>query len=266
MEFIENRIIKDATDNMNMEIIEMKYVKLGKDWNAVRSSKSSYTRVYFVTVGTGKINCNGEEIILTPGNIYIIPSDMNFGYSCDAYLEKLYCHIKVCRLDGLDVLSHINKCVVLKNKSDVINKIVNEFNFYNINNALNIKAILYSIVSEAVGYNCLGEAIKYGKLVREVIEYIENNLSNKLALNELSAQFFVSSGKLQKQFKKEVGVNIGSYINSRIMNRAEDMLKYSEKPIKEISDDLGFCDQFYFSRAFSKHYGVPPKKYRDNIF
>ena len=63
-------------------------------------------------------------------------------------------------------------------------------------------------------------------------------------------------------FKKEIGVSVGRYIDDRLMYVAELELRRGEKSINEISDMLGFCDQFYFSRRFSQTYGIPPIKYR----
>ena len=40
------------------------------------------------------------------------------------------------------------------------------------------------------------------------------------------------------------------------------MLIDEERPIKEISSALGFANEYYFSRFFRKHTGVPPGQYR----
>ncbi len=59
---------------------------------------------------------------------------------------------------------------------------------------------------------------------------------------------------------------IGTYISIRIMELAETELRKGDKSIKEISDRLGFRDQFYFSKCFTAHYGITPKKYISSCF
>jgi AraC-like DNA-binding protein len=46
------------------------------------------------------------------------------------------------------------------------------------------------------------------------------------------------------------------------MQRAVQLLNTTNLSIKEISDQLGFSDQFYFSRAFSKMHGHAPTEHR----
>jgi len=37
------------------------------------------------------------------------------------------------------------------------------------------------------------------------------------------------------------------------------------KPIKEIARNLGYEDEYYFSRLFKANTGVPPQAYRDRV-
>ena len=96
-----------------------------------------------------------------------------------------------------------------------------------------------------------------------MLAFIENHLSAKLTIAEIADEMFVSVSKLQKTFKREIGVSVGKYINDSLMLLASREVR-SEKSIKDISDMLGYCDQFYFSRRFSEHFGVSPLNYRKN--
>ena len=70
---------------------------------------------------------------------------------------------------------------------------------------------------------------------------------------------------LRKNFRAKMGIPIGKYINNRIMNKAELEIRRGEFSVSEISDMLGFCDQFYFLRCFSEKYGMPATKYRKKL-
>ncbi|MBW8864222.1 MAG: helix-turn-helix transcriptional regulator, partial [Verrucomicrobia bacterium] len=53
-----------------------------------------------------------------------------------------------------------------------------------------------------------------------------------------------------------------NYMNHLRMKRAVELLKTTDWQIKQISDQLGFSDQFYFSRAFSKMHNHSPSEHR----
>jgi len=44
------------------------------------------------------------------------------------------------------------------------------------------------------------------------------------------------------------------------LRRAEEMLRYSDRRVKEVSDALGFANPFHFSRTFRRHFGRPPSQ------
>jgi AraC-like DNA-binding protein len=72
-----------------------------------------------------------------------------------------------------------------------------------------------------------------------------------MTINEISSALFISKLVLQKHFKMDLGKPIGKYIDQCLMARAERELLDRSLSIKDISEHLGFSDQFYFSRKFS---------------
>ena len=105
----------------------------------------------------------------------------------------------------------------------------------------------------------------YSESTTKAMNYIKENLSSKLTCGDVAAALFISLERLRKTFRTETGVSIGKYITNALMNKAELEVRRGEMSIKEISDMLGFCDQFYFSRYFSSKYGMPPSKYRNKV-
>ena len=58
---------------------------------------------------------------------------------------------------------------------------------------------------------------------------------------------------------------LGRYVNDRLFYYAEQQLRLTDRTIKEISEQLGFCDPFYFSRMFTQRFGTSPKEYRRRL-
>ena len=88
------------------------------------------------------------------------------------------------------------------------------------------------------------------------------NISADLSMEKIAKALSTSSEKLRKTFRSETGISIGKYIDNRVMHKAELMVREDRYSIKEISDILGFCDQFYFSRCFTRKFGISPRTYR----
>lgn len=100
------------------------------------------------------------------------------------------------------------------------------------------------------------------KLPQLVREYINKNYASKISLSTLSLKFGCCNATLTKTFKKEYGTSIMAYLSTVRLKKAEKMITKSRKSFKEIANECGFYDQNYFSKAFTKAYGLSPKEYR----
>ncbi len=100
------------------------------------------------------------------------------------------------------------------------------------------------------------------KLPQMIKEYINKNYSSKITLSILSQKFRCCNATLTKCFKKEYNLSIMTYLCTVRLRSAESMIIKTGKSFKEISADCGFYDQNYFSKTFTKQYGMSPSEYR----
>ena len=107
-----------------------------------------------------------------------------------------------------------------------------------------------------------GEVRDYSKPVSDAISYVRTHLTASLTVKEISEASLCSKSTLSAMFKNEVGQSVATYIEDLLMSEAQTMLLYSDRTVGQISEKLGYCDQFYFSRRFSKRFGISPKDYR----
>ncbi len=248
-------------DNLHINIYEMESVTLSERWRA-ENICSPYTRVYMVTGGEGTIYNEKCELSLIPGNIYIVPAGLKFSYKCEMALEKIFLHISLTLPGTRDIFDGTGDFIVLENKAELIEIFKNNLKSDTAMKVAYIKSSLYGIVAEALSRKSDCKIKNYSPLVLNIIKYIDYNLTESMSANSVAEALFISVGKLRKVFREEVGVAIGKYINERLMHIAEMQIRFTTKSVKEISDSLGFCDQFYFSRCFVQKYGISPKKYR----
>ena len=106
---------------------------------------------------------------------------------------------------------------------------------------------------------------KYGEIVKNVISLISHNLTIKTDIKQFAQRLYISESKLRNVFLKEMGIPIGKYIDDMIFIKAKELLAKEQLSIAEISAELGFCDQFYFSRRFKEKFGETLSSFRKNI-
>lgn len=99
-------------------------------------------------------------------------------------------------------------------------------------------------------------------LAQAVKRYVDQNLSSKITLADLSWNLHCSTVTLTEHFKKEFGITIMQYVTQKRMQRAEEMLVGSAGSINEISSACGFADVEYFSRTFKETHGISPNRWR----
>lgn len=94
-------------------------------------------------------------------------------------------------------------------------------------------------------------------------EYIRKYYHQKIYISDIAKALGISESHLSRIFKKETGESIQEYSMHMRIERAENLLKYSEASLTEISEYLCFSSQSHFGKVFKVHKNMTPKQYRD---
>lgn len=97
-----------------------------------------------------------------------------------------------------------------------------------------------------------------------VIEYIENNLTEKMDLSMIAKAVGYSKYHLHRMFVNMVGLSIHDYVQRRQLTESAKLLVFSDKPIIEISLIAGYESQQSFTNVFKQMYKKTPNEYRLN--
>lgn len=101
----------------------------------------------------------------------------------------------------------------------------------------------------------------------EIVEYAEvylkNNLSKSVTLQELSDKLGISQVYLCRVFKKHKNMSpIDSFIRLKVEKAKDYIRNYPELIIKDIAENLGFNDAYYFSKVFKKLEKMSPSEFK----
>ena len=96
-----------------------------------------------------------------------------------------------------------------------------------------------------------------------VKEYIDAHFNEKITLNDLSREFYISKNYLPRVFREQFGMSIKEYLQVVRITHAKQLLRTTNKSAEEIGIECGFGTLSYFSRAFKDIEGVSPTGYRE---
>lgn len=75
----------------------------------------------------------------------------------------------------------------------------------------------------------------------------------------------LSYESFRKKFSKSVGFSPGRFHLDARIDRAAALLHQGRHQIREIAEQLNFCDEFYFSRCFKRRFGQSPREFRRRV-
>ena len=99
-------------------------------------------------------------------------------------------------------------------------------------------------------------------LVRKVITDVDTDLKEPLTLQYFSEKLEVNGSYLSNLFRRETGKTITQYVTDQRLKHAENLLRYTNKPVRSVAAEVGIGDAQYFSRLFRKKTGMKPTEYR----
>lgn len=208
---------------------------------------------------------NKPDIIFTD-----IKMPKKSGIELIRYLANNHKDIVVVVVSGFDYFDYVREAFIY-GVEDYILKPVIPSKFIALLNALYIKlnnknAFISNdiVITPGVGKNRLTSLSE--KMVTDIEEYVQSNLTNDLCIAAVCNYFGISQPYLSKIFKKYKACTFNDYIIDVKINKAKQLLK--DRPdllIGTIAELCGFTDQFYFSKVFKSIENITPSEYRQNI-
>ena len=99
-------------------------------------------------------------------------------------------------------------------------------------------------------------------LVRNVLEYIKNHVTEGLVLENVASQYFVSPNYLSTLIRRETGLTYRQHIIQAKLNVAKNMLDDTRMRVEDIAYAIGYENYISFYNVFKKTEGMGPTEYR----
>lgn len=124
-----------------------------------------------------------------------------------------------------------------------------------------IRALSEPVEVAPSGYSF--ESVNKKYVVEQIVNYFEDHYSEKISLERIAENMYLSTFYISKIFKSETGdTPIHHLINIRLEKAREILEKRPGMNIKEVAAMVGYEDAYHFSKQFKKHYGISPSQVR----
>lgn len=105
--------------------------------------------------------------------------------------------------------------------------------------------------------------MNWSELIKIAIDYIENNLTNDITINDISKKCFISPYYFQKGFAMLCGYSVSEYIRNRRLSLAGYELLNTNNKIIDIALKYGYDSPDSFTKAFKRFHGTTPLDVRN---
>ena len=120
------------------------------------------------------------------------------------------------------------------------------------------------ILDACTGYEYLKSIAKetQGKIDVALGEYIDMHIDGDLCVQTLCSKFHLSHSEIYSIFKEYFHATPAEFVKFRRLQKACDLLKYSDLPVNKIAVACGIPDYNYFSKIFKRQFGISPRQHR----
>ena len=227
----------------------------------------AYHRLYLVTEGSAVLKLtDNTSLILEKNKLYLIPPFLIQSVENTQSISHFYLHFRSNSrsADPFKYYRLINPVETNDSDADIFRFLLANYMVHNIKSELNAQGAFSLLLSRFFDENAVeSPAIKK---FSPVLEYIENNIDKKITVKQLADVLGYNEAYFSVLFSRQFKVTPLKYISEKKMLLARKRLALSNMSVKEISDELGFENEFYFNTVFRKAIGIAPGKWRKQYF
>ncbi|MEL7197927.1 MAG: AraC family transcriptional regulator [Pseudomonadota bacterium] len=122
--------------------------------------------------------------------------------------------------------------------------------------------ILEEVAQAVSGQDTIERSAHYPGWVERAFEMVMDEPAQAVTLARLAEEADIHPGHLARTFRKAFGRTAGQLVRDRQFEVATELLVNSDRPLADLSLQLGFYDQAHFTRFFRRYSGQSPARFR----
>lgn len=247
------------------EFIEFVYIKSGSAMHTVGDKEFHLFHGDMLIIDYGQVHSFTPAPVVDYVNILLDPTFFSKELVDAESINQLLMYDMFEEFFGMEAKSkqciHFGK--KFRNDVDyVIEKMLSEFKDKNLGYRSVLKGYMRILLSWILRETNFKEN---DAVLDEVIAYINNNISEKIDLQELAAKHFYNPSYFSRLIKEKFGKNFSSYIKEKRILTAKEMLENSQDKVEKIMGKIGYTDKKLFYKHFKEYLGMTPGEYRKTM-
>lgn len=251
----------DIYYNPNVRILFMKRCTLRK-WY-YDHPKFPFWRLYWNSMPGAIIRYKKQIIALTPERLVLVPPNTeisqrlvhgpatHFGahFLTDAPFNRLHSKIYVFKAEA-GMLSAIKALPV--NDGDLLTN--------NLSLIMAVRGLIHLLLSKIPAAEL--QPLQIPEQLAENMAFIDANSQRPLSNQEIARHMGLSVNAMLRHYKRELGISPQRYLRQKRIEKACMLLHDPQRSIKQIAEETGFCDRYYFTKVFTAFTGQSPARFR----
>lgn len=271
--------------------IEVFYRKGDKYAKPVEAHWHYFVEIIYILEGEITATCNENVYTLKQGDMLFLPPQVVHSVSCEQDFWYLCMKFNINRIQLVgNYLPNLNATLRKVGKRENPPVVFCNENF----KGIDLKVFFLALKEEAdrrcYGYNAyiysqlsglvlhilriwfykgisfendsITEAEEFS--IQDALLYIDQYSNENINVAELAAKCNMSYSHFAKLFHKQYGQSCKQYIEFIRLNKAENLLLFTDYDLTRIAGEIGFSDCSHLIRSFKKRYHVTPKQFRQN--
>lgn len=219
------------------------------------------TKNQVLTITSGQYHCFKKT---NSGKGYLLDFTLDYICKTEKDIELIFQNSLFCHFDYNEIIT-INNPNEVKQHLQKIEEELNNKPFQYLESVHSrIELLLFEVNRSKIANG--GEIWKPDALFLQFLEFVRNNFEHNHPLKEIALRLQTTELKLNEQARQHAGKTAQNVIFGLVISEAKRKLQYEEKSIKEIAFELGFKDQYYFSKFFKNHTGKSPSEFQKELF
>ena len=210
---------------------------------------------------------NGHTVHAERGDVVFLPQDSLYHVFVDRgtpdEIDSYTVNFSLTDENGEDIFFAERICVLCRDGDGILDMYfqkLGEAAHHNGGNRLRLLARFYDLL-DAVASLASGRSGSY-YIIRAGAEALRSEWNRNEKMEKYAALCGISETYFYRCFREWSGKSPVEYRTALRLSNAEAMLRHTDMSVGEIAGVVGFDDPFYFSRSFTKAYGLSPKAYR----
>lgn len=239
----------------NKHFSDVNPIETGQEYCKPGKSFGPYIRdfylLHFVVSGKGTLYCDKNTHEITPGQIFIIRPGENAMYTADA--QNPWHYIWIGFKSGIMEKYDFIKDRVINYSGSVFGEFLNVKNYETHREEYLISKLFQLFAELPSSKNAVRDYAKIAK------RHILTSYMNDITLSSIAHHIGIDRSYLSKLFTASVGTSFQQFLIETRLKKGDEFLKMGYN-VSEASTLCGYKDSSTFSRAYKKHFNMPPKK------